>query len=113
MQCCRQRKGIRTVFILALLIEEAHGWDYAITAAVSAMGLLVTIVGYLLKKRLETYDKHLEECNKRAVITGRTDERLKVVEAEVMKTHTAAQWLGSCILIIGTKMGVDLPDRPN
>jgi len=93
---------ILSYFLEAL--DAAHGWDYALTAAVSAMGVLMGLIGYLLKKRMEAYDKHLEECTRRAVLAGRSEERLRKVEKETT-------WVGNCIIAIGTKLGADLPPR--
>lgn len=90
-----------------------HDMDYLLAMMFAVGGTLVTIISYLVKKRLELYDQHLEECRERAVTTGRMDERLKSVEADVTQTRSAVHWLGSCIITIGSKVGADLPDRPD
>ena len=94
---------LRQYFAAALLLED-HNWDYALTVAFSTFGALVSIIAWLFKKKIDAYDKHLDECNRRAVSAGRTEERIENMECTV-------NWLGNCIVRIGTKMGVELPDK--
>jgi hypothetical protein len=88
------------------IITDAHGWDYLLTAVFAAFGTVMSIVAWFAKRRMEAYDKHLEECAKRAVSTARAEERLCNVEKETT-------WVGNCVIAIGTKLGADLPHRPS
>ena len=100
-------------YAFALLqIPNNHGLDYILTAAFTALGTLVTIVGHLIKKRMEVYDKHLDECRERAVTIGRMEQRLIAVESEIAGIRKYSHWVGNCIVTIGAKLGVELPDRP-
>ena len=86
-------------------IASDHGLDHVLTAAFAAFGTLMSLIAWLFKKRMEAYDKHLEECSKRAIATGRMDERLINVEK-----NTA--WVGNCVMAIGNKIGAELPMKP-
>lgn len=86
-------------------ILAASEWDVALTIAISVVGGLMTIIAWLFSRKLEAYDKHLDECRERAVTMGRMEEKLKAVENEV-------RWVGNCMLSIGTKINAELPIRP-
>ena len=102
-------------YTLAILQAAAEHWDRALTVAFAIFGTLMSVIAYLFKRRMEAYDRHLEECRERAVTTGRMDERLKVVETELGTVRRSVHWMGNCIMVIGVKLGVgdDLPQRPN
>ena len=88
-----------------LQMPNSHSVDYILTAALTAFGTVMSIIVWFIKRRMEAYDKHLEECSKRAITTGRMDERLKNVEKNT-------SWVGNCVMAIGTKVGADLPSKP-
>ncbi len=73
----------------------------------------MAINAWLLKGKIREYDKHLTECNHRAVNTGQMEQRLETVEQETKYTRRTLHWVGDCLMTIGTKMGVNLPERPN
>lgn len=89
-----------------------HEWDVVLTIGLFIVGGFMAIAGWLFKKRLETYDEHLKECQDRAVTMARMDERLSGVECQVKGIHSTVQWFGDCITTVGAKLGVDLPARP-
>jgi hypothetical protein len=76
----------------------------AFAALIAILTIVLGIAGYLLKKRIDLYDLHLRECEKRAVITGRSDERLERVETEVT-------WLGNCMIDVCVALGVKPPPK--
>jgi len=86
-------------FMLQTVESTTH---YVLVAAFAALGTLVTIIGYLIKKRMEVYDKHLEECRERAVSTGRMEERL-------IHMNDRIDWMGEFVSKIGDKLGVTSP----
>jgi len=87
------------------ILSDAHGWDYILTAAFAAFCSLMSLIAWFFKRRMEAYDKHLEECAKDAITTGRMDERLKNVEK-------STSWVGNCVMAIGIKIGAELPPKP-
>ena len=89
-----------------------HEWDVALTVGLFVVGGFMAIVGWLFKKRMEAYDKHLDECSKRAVVIGRMDERLCTVESQTKGINTTVHWVGDCMVTLGVKLDVDLPNRP-
>lgn len=93
-------------YMLAILQAAAEHWDRALTVAFAIFGTLMSVIAYLFRRRMEAYDKHLDECRERAVVQGRVDERLKSVE-------TGVNWLGNCVMSIGIKLGAELPARPD
>lgn len=88
-----------------LFIADTPDWDFIVKVIFTTFGVLMSIIAYLFKRRIEAYDKHLEECRERAVAQGRMDERIKNVEKNT-------NWVGNCIVSIGTKIGAELPIRP-
>ena len=89
---------------LAFILLPASEWDIALTVGLFLLGSTMSVIGWFFKKRMEAYDKHLDECRERAVTVGRMDERLATVDAET-------KWVGNCIIAIGIKLGADLPLR--
>lgn len=92
--------------LILIQLTNNKSWDFIITIVFSVFGGVMSIVAWLFKRRMEAYDKHLEECTKRAIATGRMDERLESVEKKV-------NWVGNCIISIGTKVGAHLPNMEN
>ena len=92
--------------MLTFLQVAVDNWDRILAIAFTIFGTLMTVIAYLFKRRMEAYDKHLEECAKRAIATGRIDERMRNVE-------TGVNWLCNCVISIGVKLGADLPNRPD
>lgn len=89
---------------LTYILLVASEWDIALTIGLFVLGGSMSLTAWFFKKRMEAYDRHLEECKERVVIVGRMDERLRVVERET-------KWVGNCIIAIGTKLGAKLPVR--
>lgn len=86
--------------------------DSILTAVFAVLGIIMSVIAWLIKHRLEVYDKHIEECQGQEVIMGRMDQRLMAVENEVCGLRKTSQWIGDCVTVIGSKLGVDLPSRP-
>ena len=78
--------------------------DSILAAAIGGIGVLISIIGFFIKKRMDLYDRHLEECNRRAIVTGQMNTRVERVERDV-------RWVGNSIVSIGTKLGVELPEK--
>lgn len=84
-----------------------------ITAAIWAVvGLCIWIFLDSKKK----YDAHLRECNERRINEGRMDattqQRIETIEENSCQTERSVGWLGDCMIRLGTKLNIDLPDRP-
>lgn len=90
----------------------ASEWDIALTIGLFVLGGIMSITAWLFKGRMVAYDKHLDECRERAVTQGRMDERLISVEAQVKGIRATVHWVGDCMMTVGTKLDVKLPDRP-
>ena len=99
--------------MLLFAMWMASEWDIALTVGLFVIGVFISLISWLSRKRMEAYDKHLEECRERAVVVGRMDERLHSVEYNVTGLRTSMHWVGNCIVIVGAKLDVKLPDRPN
>lgn len=99
-------------FIRYAIMWIASEWDIALTVGLFVLGGTMSITAWLFKKRMEAYDKHLEECNLRAVATGRMDERLIGVEHQINGIDIKVNWVGDCMLTMGAKFDFQLPDRP-
>ena len=94
------------------LMLTASEWDIALAIGLFVLGGLMSIIGWLFKKRMEAYDRHLEECRERAVVQGRMDERLINVEGQVKGIRSSVHWVGDCMIQVGAKLDLDLPSRP-
>ena len=94
------------------LLWLASEWDIALAIGMAVLGGIMSITAWLFKGRMAAYDKHLEECRDRMVTQGRMDERLISVEAQVKGIRTNLHWVGDCMLTVGSKLDVKLPDRP-
>lgn len=73
----------------------------------------MSIAMWFFKKRMEAYDEHLRECRERAVVTAHMDERLATVEGQISGIHSTVHWVGDCIVTVGARLDVKLPDRPS
>ncbi len=94
------------------IITDIQSWDAILTAVFAILGVVMSVIAWLIKHRLEVYDKHLEECREQEIIMGRMDQRLIAVENEVCGLRKSSHWIGDCVTIIGAKLGVSLPSRP-
>ena len=92
--------------ILLILLSDAPDWDFVFKTTIGAFGLLMSIIAYLFKRKIEAYDKHLDECRAHAIASGRMEERMERVEKNT-------NWVGNCVVAIGTKLGVQLPNQPD
>jgi hypothetical protein len=88
------------------------GWDQFRTVIVTVFGTLMSIVAYLFKRRIEAYDKHLEECQERAVVIANIESRLTAAAKEVSYLRSSMHWVGDCMVTLGAKLDVKLPPRP-
>lgn len=83
----------------------------------------MSLTAWLFKKRMEAYDKHIDDSNYDkqgfAVLESRVTnhfdddvrrfaENASVIEANRRTLH----WLGDCMMTLGAKLNVDLPKRP-
>ena len=76
------------------------------------LGGIVAILSWIFRKKAAEYDKHLADCNARHVEQGQMETRLESVESEIKHGKRQINWIGDCVIRIGSKMDVDLPDRP-
>lgn len=78
---------------------------------------LVGLAIWIAQDRMKKYDAHLKECNERRAIDAATDattkQRICTIEGNSNRNRAEISWLGDCIIQVGTKLSVDLPDRPN
>jgi hypothetical protein len=76
----------------------------------------VGVLTWIFKSKASSYDQHLRECGERRVADGKTDatveQRIKSIERNSNQTETAVGWLGDCMIMLGARLGVDLPERP-
>ena len=99
--------------LAAIIQSTAEHWDIALAIGLAVLGGSMSLVSWFFKKRMEAYDKHLEECRHRAVVQGRMDERLIGMEVQAKGIQTNVQWVGDCMVTVGAKLAVKLPDRPS
>ncbi len=76
----------------------------------------IGILVWIWNQKTKTYDQHLRECNSRRVNEATADatiqERICVIERNSNKNGREIQWVGDCIIEMGAKLRVELPDRP-
>lgn len=84
-----------------------------ITAGIWA---LVGVCVWIFLDKTKKYDAHLRECNQRRIDDGRLDadvsRRIQTIEENSCQTERTVGWLGDCMIRVGTKLDVDMPDRP-
>lgn len=70
--------------------------DYSVllTGEKVVLGLMAVIL-FFVKGKFASYDKHLRECHFREVEQARQ-----------------TQWIGDCMLMIGNRFEIALPERP-
>lgn len=96
----------------AITPDAPHNLDPVLATLLGAIMTLMALAGWFIKGKISAYDKHLEECRERAIVTARTEEKVRTIETKVDRTSETTIWLGDCMVTIGTKMGAELPDRP-
>lgn len=92
--------------------EAAHNWDVALTIGMFVIGGLVSIIGIFFKKKMDAYDKHLDECHVKDIAHGITAERVSALDKQMGSVRSDLHWLGDCMVTMGAKLEVNLPDRP-
>jgi len=80
--------------------------------ATLALGALVSILTALFGYKIRQYDQHLRDCNKRHETAAVLEARVSTTEREIKDVKRDVRWIGDCVTRIGTKLDVDLPDRP-
>lgn len=65
-----------------------------------------------IKARREAFEAHIRECNEKKTHTALTDQRIKEIETQLLSGHNTFRWLGDCVVSIGAKLDVHLPERP-
>ena len=93
------------------IITDTSPWtlDWIVKAA---LGGFVGILAWLLKQKSEKLDKHVEACNERHVAYGQLETRTVAIEQEIRDARKQVTWIGDCVMRVGTKLDVDLPERP-
>ncbi len=76
----------------------------------------VGVLVWIWNQKTKAYDMHLKECNERrqkdAVTDATVAERICNIERNSNKNRGEIAWLGDCIINLGAKLNVQLPDRP-
>ena len=76
------------------------------------LGGLVGVLAWMFKQKADKLDKHVEDCNERHVMHGKLETRTIAIEEEIRDAKKQVTWIGDCVMRVGTKLDVDLPDRP-
>lgn len=76
------------------------------------LGVLIAMLGYFIKKKAEAWDAHIEECRLKATNTGKLEQTVEGLKKDAEAVHRGLTWVGDCIITIGAKMDVKLPERP-
>lgn len=83
-----------------------------LACATGAIGGLTGIVGFFLRTKLQEYDDHLNYCSQKERLEGATDEKIATLQKEVDNARRSLHWIGNCMMMIGAKLDVMLPPRP-
>lgn len=77
---------------------------------------LLAIIAWMVRAKTHVWDKHIEECHNKAIQdgldAGKDEQRLVSLESQTIHTRATLHWIGDCMMVVGTKVGVDLPERP-
>ena len=77
---------------------------------------LVGVCIWIFNDKTKKYDAHLKECNDRnervAGYEAKMAERISAIEHNSRRSRAEIQWLGDCMIQLGTRLKADLPDRP-
>ena len=80
------------------------------------IAVLFTGILYFMKAKIATWDKHISESHAKDIDRGRQEAvvktKLDVVEGQLENGRKTMHWIGDCVLTIGSKLDVKLPDRP-
>lgn len=90
---------------------EQH-WDRILAIAFFTLTGMFAVIGWLFKGKLKAFDKHIEECNQKAVETGKMQEKLSSLEVQADRSRITLDWIGDCLITIGAKQELKLPERP-
>lgn len=77
---------------------------------------LVGVCIWIFQDKTRKYDAHLKDCSERNERVASKDakfaERLCSIEEHSKHNRKDIQWLGDCMITLGTKLDADLPERP-
>lgn len=77
-----------------------------------AIGVVIMILSYFLRGKLKGYDDHVEKCQAQEIRAAGVEAKADALQDDVKSMSGTLQWVGDCILTIGAKMDLSLPDRP-
>lgn len=90
--------------------------EILLTMSVSVLSGVFGVITWLIKDKLRRYDKHLEECQlreiERATATESTGQRLSYLETQMDAARIQLHWFGDCMMVMGVKLDLKLPERP-
>jgi hypothetical protein len=98
--------------------------DFHFTVPATAiLGTAAAIIGYLMKKfieeklaeiraRRQAFISHIDLCNQKNIEFDRLKNEVANIHRRIDEEQKMTRWMGDCLMIIGAKMNVDLPERP-
>src|SRR5262245_15984758 len=91
---CR-RRGLNRSRTVPEVWSVTEAWTHEVLGmAIGIVGGLLLIIGWFFRRLVQTLDLHLKECRDKAIHSA-----------------AAAQWMSDCMLVLGTKLGLELPKR--
>jgi hypothetical protein len=86
-------------------------------------GAILTVSGILLKRgfeekfaewkaRREAFEAHIKACAEKNTSFALLKQKVDGLAHQVEADGCERKWLGDCVVAIGTKMKIRLPDRP-
>lgn len=80
------------------------------------VAILLAVIAWLIRSKTHMWDKHITDCHTKSVQEGvdqgKNEQRLTAIETQLPGIRSNLCWVGDCIWVIGTKIGADLPERP-
>lgn len=74
---------------------------------------LLALVTWLLRGKIKKYDDHLDKCADKEAAEAVLSNQVESLDERVVKLQDSNEWVGDCIVSIGARMKVELPDRPS
>lgn len=74
--------------------------------------ILIGLLSWLGREYVKRLDKHLDECRLRAMTTASNETKLNTLEKEMGSVKTQIHWMGDSMMVMSTKLDVNLPERP-